>query len=60
MFTNYDPRSDKRGFDLISDAFRLEGSGTASLTQSTMQSVTLSFSASHTLRSFASLTNPTP
>jgi hypothetical protein len=27
------PRSDNRGFDLISDAFRLEGSGTASLTQ---------------------------
>jgi len=37
------PRSDNRGFDLISDAFRLEGCATASGTQLTMQSVRLSF-----------------
>jgi hypothetical protein len=32
------PRSDKRGFDLISDALPFVGCGTASRTQSAMQS----------------------
>jgi len=38
------PRSDKRGFDLISDALALVGCGMPNRTQSAMQSTTLSFS----------------
>jgi hypothetical protein len=41
------PRKDKRGFDLISDVLQFAGCGTASQTQSGMQSVTQSFSAAH-------------
>src|SRR5215472_6094842 len=41
------PRSDKRGFDLISDALALVGCGTASRTPSGMQSNTRSSSAAN-------------
>jgi hypothetical protein len=41
------PRSDKRGFNLISDVLHSAACGTASQTQSATQSVTQGFSAAH-------------